>query len=291
MKIGFIGLGIMGSRMAAHLLKAPDELVVFNRTPNKSDALLQKGAIGAESPEHLAQQVDIVFTMLSTPQAVSDVALGKQGFLKSLSPSSIWVDCSTVYPAFSLQMAEAAQKQGVAFLDAPVVGSKQQSETQALLFLVGGPPDTVKTCDPLFQSMGKQVRHVGGHGMGTSLKNVINLLLAESMMAFSEGMAFGQALGLPKAMLLETLLGSPVVAPVISAKRPKIESGDFEAHFPLQWMHKDLHMVTTAAYESGAALPMGNIAKEIYGLAHQKGLGHHDFSAIYQFLNPTDNHS
>src|ERR1700739_169764 len=123
MKVGFIGLGIMGSRMAAHLLHRDHELIVFNRTRAKADSLRKEGASVADSPAQLATQVDLVFTMLSEPAAVEEVALGSEGFLGRLDPTTIWVDCSTVSPSFSKEMARQATARGVRFLDAPVTGS------------------------------------------------------------------------------------------------------------------------------------------------------------------------
>jgi glyoxylate/succinic semialdehyde reductase len=138
MRIGFIGLGIMGSRMAAHLQGHADKLVVFNRTPEKAALLLAAGAVWAASPAVLAAQVDVLFTMLAHPDAVREAALGAQGFLGRLLPGALWVDCSTVHPDFAREMAAEARRRHVRFLDAPVAGSRPQAERTELVFLVGG---------------------------------------------------------------------------------------------------------------------------------------------------------
>jgi 3-hydroxyisobutyrate dehydrogenase-like beta-hydroxyacid dehydrogenase len=284
MKIGFIGLGIMGSRMAAHLQRQGYELVVFNRTPGKAASLVNQGALWADTPAAVAEQVDVLFTMLAHPEAVEKTALGNGGFLAALQPGTLWVDCSTVNPSFSRRMAEEARLRQVRFLDAPVAGSKRQADQAELVFLVGGHAADVQTCQPLFETMGSRIVHVEGHGLGTSLKLVLNLLLATSMAAFAEGMVLGQALGISQELLFKVLLGGPVVAPFVAMKREKLEHGNYEAEFPLKWMQKDLQMGAIAAYGVGVAMPFGNVVKEVYSLAIRKGLGQKDFSAIYSFL-------
>ena len=287
MKVGFIGLGIMGSRMAANLQKGGHQLVVFNRSAEKAAPLVKEGALLAETPAAVAEQVEVLFTMVAHPDAVKEIAFGDDGFLNRLRPNTLWVDCSTVNPSFSRQMAEEARSRGIRFLDAPVTGSKGLAAKGELVFWVGGPEVDVQACRPLFDIMGRRVVHSGGYGMGTSLKMVVNLLLAEAMMAFSEGMALGQSLGISQAALFEALLGGPVVAPFVANKRKNIEQGEYEAEFPLRWMQKDLHLAAVTAYEQGVALPMANVAKEIYRLAISSGLGDLDYSSIYEFLNRT----
>src|SRR3954470_11406807 len=137
MKIGFIGLGIMGSRMAANLQNNGYDLIVFNRTPAKAQSLLDGGAIFAESPAELARQVDVVFTMLAHPDAVKEAAVGNEGFLNHLRPGALWVDCSSVNPSFTEQMAMTAATRQVRFVDAPVTGSAPVAEQAKLVFWVG----------------------------------------------------------------------------------------------------------------------------------------------------------
>ncbi len=166
MKIGFIGLGIMGSRMAANLQKAGHELVVYNRTKVKAEALLDAGAQWASSPAEVAGQVPVLFTMLSTPEIVREVAAGADGFLDVLAPGSIWVDFTTVNPSFSKEMAGLAEEKGIRFLDAPVAGTRTPAEKGELLVLVGGDADTVAECQPCFDVVGRKTIHVGANGMG-----------------------------------------------------------------------------------------------------------------------------
>ncbi len=285
MKIGFIGLGIMGSRMAANLQKKGHELFVHNRTKLKADPLIANGAVWAPTPADVARNVTVIFTMLSKPDAVAETALlGKSGFLNHLADHSLWIDCSTVNPSFSRLMADEAKQRKVRLVDAPVGGSKGSAEQGQLLFFAGGDKADVDEARPLLEAMGKTVYYMGGHGMGSAMKMVNNILLAQAMVAFSEAIVLGESLGISKDVMFDAVLGSPVAAPFLTLKRLKIEEGKFDVEFPLQWMHKDMQLAVDTAYETGVAMPVANLTKEIYALAKQRGLGEQDFSAVYAML-------
>jgi 3-hydroxyisobutyrate dehydrogenase/glyoxylate/succinic semialdehyde reductase len=271
--------------MAANLQKRGHELVVFNRTPEKAVSLLEGGASWADSPGAVARQVETLFTMLAHPDAVVEMALGADGFLDHLRQGALWVDCSTVNPSFSRRMAQEARTRQIRFLDAPVAGTKGPAAQGKLMFSVGGDEADLRVCQGFFDAMGRRTVHVGGHGMGSSLKMVLNLLLAEAMAAFSEAAALGQSLGIGRDALFDILIGGPVVAPFVAAKVEKIVSGDYEADFPLKWTHKDLHLAAMTAFEQDVPLPIGNAVKEVYALAARDGLAEQDFSAVYSLLN------
>jgi 3-hydroxyisobutyrate dehydrogenase-like beta-hydroxyacid dehydrogenase len=284
MKIGFIGLGIMGSRMAANLQKQGNSLVVFNRTRAKADPLLGRCGKFADSPAKLAEQVDVLFTMLAHPDAVEQAALGADGFLNYLRPHAIWVDCSSVNPSFSKKMTAEAARRQVHFVDAPVTGSAPAAAEAKLAFWVGANAADLETIRPLLLCMGNKIVHTGGHGTGTSMKMVVNLLLGTGMAAFAEAMALGEGLGLSQKLLFDSVLGTPAVAPFLAAKRNKIDNRNYDVEFPLRWMQKDMHLATVSAYEAGVAMPLANLTKEVYRLAMNDGHATEDFSAIYEFL-------
>ena len=284
MKVGFIGLGIMGSRMAANLQKQGYDLVVFNRTRSKAQPLLDQGATFAESPAKLAAQVDVLFTMLAHPDAVAQVALRENGFLSHLKPKALWVDCSSVNPSFSKKMATGAASRQIRFLDAPVTGSSPVAKEAKLVFWVGGDVVDLEAVRQLLLSMGSKIVHAGGHGAGTSMKMVINLLLGIGMASFAEAMALGQGLGLSQEILLDSLLGMPAVPAFLTSKRANIEKGNYETEFPLRWMQKDMYLASVSAYEAGVPMPVANLTKEIYRLAMRDGHETEDFSAIYEFV-------
>ena len=285
MKIGFIGLGIMGSRMAANLQKHGYLLLVFNRTRTKAEPLLGPCGTFSDSPAKLAGQVDVLFTMLAHPDAVEQAALGANGFLSHLKPNTLWVDCSSVNPSFSKKMAVEATRRGVHFIDAPVTGSAPAAAEANLTFWVGANEADLESIRSLLLCMGNKIVHTGGQGTGTSMKMVVNLLLGNAMAAFAEAMALGKGLGISQKTLFDSLLGMPAVAPFLASKQEKIESGNYEAEFPLRWMQKDMHLATVSAYESGVAMPQTNVTKEIYRLAMREGHDMEDFSAIYEYLS------
>jgi len=285
MKIGFIGLGIMGSGMASNLLKSGHELFVYNRTKEKADDLVKQGAVWKESPAAVAKEIDVLFTMLEDPKAVESLALDKDGFLNEMKEGSIWVDSSTVNPSFSKKMSEKALAKNIRFLDAPVSGSKVPAEKGELLFLVGGEKADMDEVQPLFDLMGKNAVHIGDHGKGSAMKIMINQLLGQSMLAFSESVSLGMAMGLDKKMAIEILLNTPVTAPILDVFRSRIEDEDYEPNFPLKHLQKDLHLFTDTAFELNQAVPLTNTAKEVYAQAKQKGQGDLDFSSIFKFIN------
>src|SRR5258705_6864530 len=284
MKIGFVGLGAMGSRMAANLQKSGYPLVIFNRSADKAASLVRAGAVLAATPAALAEEVEVLFTMLAHPAAVREAALGESGFLGRMRRGLLWIDCSTVNPSFSREMAAAALARKLRFLDAPVAGSRGPAEKGELTFFVGGNAADVEASAPLLRAMGSRIVHVGGHGMGAALKMVDNLLLASSMAAFAEGLVLGEALGISRERLLDFLMGTPLVAPYLATKRAKIEQGDYAPEFPLEWMQKDLHLAALSAQEMGVALPLTSAAKETYQLAARHGHAREDFSAIFPLL-------
>ncbi|WHY73914.1 NAD(P)-dependent oxidoreductase [Fictibacillus enclensis] len=282
--IGFIGLGIMGSRMAANLLSAGNELVIYNRTKEKAQDLLNNGAVWGESPAETARQSTVLFTMLTNPKAVETVALGDEGFLQHLPKDSIWVDCSTVNPGFSRQMADEARRFDIRFLDAPVAGSLKPAENGELVFHVGGDAGVLEEVRTYLNVMGKAIHHQGEHGSGTSMKLVVNLTLAQSMAVFAEALNFGESLGLEKETILNTLIGGPTTGAFIGGKKNKLLTNQYDTEFPLEHIQKDLNLIASEAYQNGSSLPIANVTKEMYSLANQYGLGKEDFSAIYEFL-------
>jgi len=285
MKIGFLGLGIMGSRMVKNLAAAGYKIFVFNRSLEKAKQIESERIEVLSSPVAVAEASDIIITMLSTPEAVQDVALGDNGFIPAMSSGKVWIDCSTVNPSFSEQMAELCEQMGFNFLDAPVAGSLIPAEKGELVFLVGGKKSIVKYCSPLFKVMGKKTLHVGEAGKGSALKLVNNLIMGLSMYGFLEGLSLGESLGIDKETIFDLMDGSPIAAPMIGMKRDKIINSEYSPEFPMQWLQKDLHLAAQTAYEQGISLPGTNSIKEIFALAAKHGLSHKDFTAIYPFIS------
>lgn len=284
-KVAFIGMGIMGSRMAKNLQKTGMDLIVHNRTKEKAKELLDAGAEWAASPKDAAEKSEIIFTMLSNPEIVEEIYFGEDGLAKGLKRGALWVDSSTVNPSFSRKMAQTLKDSGVRFLDAPVSGSLAPAEKGELIFLVGGEKADFDQAKPYFDAMGKVSHFLGENGKGSSMKLLINLLLAQSMAAFTETLHLGEAMGFPKTQLLETLLNHPVTPALLNGKKEKWLTGDYSPEFPLKHMQKDIHLVAETAFELNRAMPLANATKELFAQAKQNGLGDLDLSAIYKFMD------
>ena len=284
MNISFIGLGIMGSRMAANLLKNDVSVTVYNRSSPAADHLVTQGAKKANTVAEAVRQADVVFTMLSTPAAVSEVMLSEQGGIKHMKAGAIWSDCSTVNPSFTLKAQQAATAQGVHLIDSPVAGTKPHAANAELVFFVGGANDQVEQLKPYYEMMGKKTLHLGEVGKGASFKMLVNVMLAQSMVVFSETVLLGEKMGFEKDFLLNALPNLVVAAPFTKFKAEMIRNNDYEVQFPLEWMYKDLHLATQTAYELSQPLYLANVTKELFAEANKNGKGRLDFAAIHQYL-------
>ncbi len=285
MQITFIGLGIMGSRMASHLAKNDVDLTIYNRTPINNKTFENNNVIITDSLQSAVKHADIVFSMLSTPEAVAEVFFGKINTLSIMKKNAVWVDCSTVNPSFSLKAFKEAKRHDIRFLDAPVAGSKPQAASAELVFFIGGEKEIIKDVEPYLDMMGKKVLRIGEIGKGASFKMLVNIMLAQSMLIFSEAVLLGDKMGISKEFLLDLLPNLVVSAPFTKFKAEAIKNDNYDVQFPLEWMYKDLHLATLTAYEQNQPLYLANLTKEIYAEATKNGMGRLDFSAIYKYLD------
>jgi len=282
--IGFLGLGTMGTPMAMNLAKAGCSLVVWNRTPSKMEPLLRLGAKAGKGPAHVAAEVDVVITMVSTPQDVEQIALGPDGIVDGLKPGTVYIDMSTVSPTTSRKLAGAAAAKHAEFLDAPVVGSKGPATEGTLVILVGGLPGTLERCRPIFAAMGKTLIHAGGVGMGSALKLATNLMLAHLAAGFSEGLLLVQRAGLDPARYLEVLEASTFRSPWYQTKGIGMAKRDFTPHFALKHMHKDLRLMGELADDVKTDLPITRAIEHLFAQSAAAGKSELDYSAILAFL-------
>lgn len=285
MKVTFIGLGIMGSRMAERLVSPEISLTVFNRDSQKADKLWSLGATVSNNLSQAVKEAEVVFTMLSTPKVVAELAAGESGFLKSMKKDSLWVDCSTVSPTNVGHFLGIAKKAGVNYFEAPVAGTKQPAENGELVFFAGGEESQYQRISFLLDRMGKKTIFMGEHGRAASMKLVINLMLAQSMYAFSEAVKLGGALDLEMELVQDILLSTPVTAPFLNIIKEKIRARDESPNFPLQWMSKDLQLVMDSIRNLNMSLPASEVIAISYEMAVEAGLANEDFSSIYHFIN------
>lgn len=285
MNVAFIGLGIMGSRMATNLLKHEGiTLTVFNRSSEAMVPLRKAGAQAADSARQAVADADMVFTMLSAPDVVEKVAFDEGGFMDAMGEGALWINCSTVNPSYTRECAERADDRGLRFLDAPVAGTKMPAETGELTFLLGGELADVEEVRPLLDHMGQKILHVGPAGQGSAFKMLVNALLAQSMLVYSETALLGEKLGFSRDFLMDTLPNLPVTAPFLKGKAELIKEGDYDPQFPLELMLKDLHLLDVTAYEQKQPLFLASLAKSVYGQANNTGHGRDDFAAVFDYL-------
>ena len=285
MNISFIGLGIMGSRMAANLLEGHPTLTVWNRTVSAADISSLAAAKKAATLHEAVTDADVVFSMLSTPAVVRENFFGPQGALASMKDGALWVDCTTVNPSFSRACEQEASKAGIRFFDGPVAGSKPQAEAAQLAFFLGADEATVAPVKPYLELMGVKVIPFGKVGQGAAFKMIVNMMLAQSMLVFSEAVHFGKALGIDENFLLSVIPNLPVIAPFTKFKTEAMKNDDYAVNFPLEWILKDLHLAGQTAYEVNQPLYLNGITEELYAAANRAGMGRLDFAAVHRQLD------
>jgi len=282
MKIGWIGLGNMGVPMASNLLKAGYELYVWNRTPEKTAPLCEKGAKRTDSFEQLVELCDVLFTMVSDDSAVKEIYAGADGILASAAVhGKLAVDMSTISPDTSRYIAEQSKQAGLRFLDAPVSGSVGPAREATLVIMVGGEKSDYEQAKPMLDKLGKIALHMGPNGAGTSAKLAINLLLGITVQGVSETLLFARSLGIGTEQMLQIISESAVGTPLIRGKAPSILADDYPAAFALKHMTKDLRL----AREAGVSTPLAESAAATYRHAFEDGLGDLDLMAILRYLD------
>ena len=282
MDIAFIGLGTMGRHMAANLLKAGHRLVLYNRDRRKAEAFGSDVHI-ADTPGEAASLAEIVFTIVSDDQAVKEVYLGENGIVPALKKergARIAVDCSTVSPNTSKELAEALSAVNVEFLDAPVTGSEPQAREGTLAFIVGGKKEIYEQCRPLFSAMGKKAVYLGKTGSGSMTKLANNALGAMHLVALSECLALVRKCGIDPNLFLEVVASGGARSGMAENKGPKILSGDYSVQFMTKLMLKDLRLATGLAESLGVPAPTLAVVKQMFQIACNQGFGEEDMSAV-----------
>jgi 3-hydroxyisobutyrate dehydrogenase len=286
MRVAFLGLGIMGRAMAANLVKAGHQVAAWNRTPGKQ----VPGARMASSPKDAAQDAEVVWMCVSDTGAVEQVLFGADGVFGTegdsgqLAAGAIVVDSSTISPSATVRFAERLRARGHDYVDAPVTGSKIGAENGQLIFIVGGPEQTLARLRPLFDAMGKTVMRMGDVGKGQSAKLAMNLMIALIYEGFAEGLTLATKLGVQPEKLVELIQVSMVRSGVVDYKAPFVLQGDFSPNFPLRLMHKDIHLMLDAAKELRVKLPALETVEEIYEIATEEGYADLDFAATLALL-------
>lgn len=279
---GFIGLGIMGSAMAANLLKAGFRVTVWNRSPAKAASLAALGAELADTPQAVIAASSVTFAMLADPSAAEAVCFGKYGVLDGISAGKGYVDMSTVDAATAHKIAAAVTAKGGRFLEAPVSGSRKPAEEGTLIILTAGERSLFEEAMPALERMGKKVLFLGEVGNGANMKLVVNMVMGGMMAIFSEGLALGEEVGLDPAAILEVLDAGALANPMFKLKGGAMLQGNFATSFPLKHMQKDLRLAVALGDRLGLPLFSAAAANESFKRARRRGCGDEDFSAVYK---------
>ncbi|HYU90447.1 MAG TPA: NAD(P)-dependent oxidoreductase [Gemmatimonadales bacterium] len=287
MRVGFIGLGAMGSRMAGRLLAAHHEVVVYNRTRERTRPLEQLGAKVAATPRELAAAVDIVCSSVANDVALEQVMFGPDGALAGIRSGTIVVELSTVNPRTSRRLHEAARSNGVSVLDAPVSGSTAQAEQGQLVIFVGGEEDVYQKCQPILAVLGSKTFYLGPSGAGATMKLCVNTLLGLGVQALAEAIALGVKAGLPRERFLQVLGETAVVSPSQKSKLENVRKDEYPAAFALRLMFKDFGLIVETAMELSVPMPATAAAVQVAAAEHARQLAAHtdeDFSAVVRAM-------
>jgi 3-hydroxyisobutyrate dehydrogenase-like beta-hydroxyacid dehydrogenase len=291
MRVGFIGLGIMGSRIAANFLSKGHQLVVYNRSRARAEALLAAGATWAASPRALAATpgLEALCTCIADPPAMEEVAFGAQGFVDGLTAGTRVVDFSTLFPALILRLGTALAARGAALLESPMTGSKNAAHAGSLLLMCGGERAVFDGLQPLLAAVSSKAIYVGSLGQATQVKLIGNVMIAHMLEALSEGAALAARSDIPLAKLLEVVQSSGYASPFWDFKGKAIMERDFSTHFSIDLMHKDLSLALATAHERRVPMPATAAIREVYQIARAQGRGGDDISAIATVIDPSLN--
>ena len=271
--IGFIGLGIMGGAMAANLLKAGFDLTVWNRTPSRITPLAQAGAAVGDSPADVASRSSIIVTCVSDTPDVEEVILGPHGVIKGSRPGTLVVDCSTISPQATRDIAARLKERGVHLLDAPVSGGSEGAAKGTLSIMVGGEAGQYARALPVLQAMGKTITHVGGQGDGQMVKLVNQILVVVTMQAVAEALLLAHAGGLDLEQTLAAVGGGAAGSWMLNNRGPQVIRRDWRPGFTIDLQQKDLRLVLEAADQLGIPLPSTALVFQFYRTLQQQGLG------------------
>lgn len=283
-RIGFIGIGLMGSHMALHLLKAGHPLTVWNRTESKAQHLLSAGAAWADSPKAVARDSDVLITMVTDSAASEEVICGSNGVLDGAREGMILIDMGSIAPEMSRSIAERARAKGVSMLDAPVTGAPKVAAAGKLGIMVGGPEEILESCLPIFEIMAAKIVYAGQNGMGTTLKLINNLIMGVAIEAVSEALVLASKAGIDPQKVIDITSVGGARTGAMETRGPKMVRRNFTAGFSTNNMYKDLSSALKLADECGVSLPATSISWDILRAAKTRGNGDIDSCSVMMIL-------
>ncbi|HEX4689893.1 MAG TPA: NAD(P)-dependent oxidoreductase [Solirubrobacteraceae bacterium] len=284
-RVGFIGLGIMGSRMAANLRRAGFELSVFNRTRERADAwAAEHGGTVADSPRAAAEGADVVITMVVDGAQVEAMLLGTDGAAEGAPEGALFVDMSTIAPADARRLADVLRERGHGFIDAPVTGSSPKAEAGTLTIMAGGADEDMRRAQPLFEAMGETLVHAGEVGQGQRVKVLSNAVSAVNCATIAQALVVGRREGVDLDALVEVMRSGSAGSTMLELKARPMLTHDFDPLFKLEHMLKDVRLCLEEARLAGAGFPFAGLAGELYSAGMGRGLGEQDFAAVLEVI-------
>ncbi len=286
-QLGFLGLGIMGYPMAQHLVESGNDVALWSNTPSKAQELAKQGkgkAKACKTPREVAESADFVFYCVGDGAMSHQVALGPGGLIETARKGSVIADCGTLSPSASKEIGAAFAAKGVDFLDAPCTGSKPGAEKGTLTFMIGGDKAAFEKAKPYFELMGKMFYYCGPAGQGLQAKLTQNLILANLMQAFAEGMVLATKGGVAPELMLDILDNSAAKSGLISFKAPFVLARDFKTNFATKWMHKDVGLALESAKSMDLPLPATALTEQMLRATIARGWGDDDFCSAFRVM-------
>ncbi len=284
MNVGIIGTGFLGKAVATRLLNTGHKVIVYNRTKTKAESLKNLGAIVADTPKDLAQDCDLVITIVKDADAVESVSFDKNGIIYGKHEGLAVADMSTIEPTFSKKIAKKFLENGIQMIDTPVMGGPNLAVKGELVVMVGGSKETYEKYKSVFDHIGNKTFYLGENGSGHAMKLAMNLQISLLALALSEGITLAKRAGLDPRSFLEVLNSTYFKTGMSVLKGPKMTVGNFEPTFTLKMMKKDLDAISNTAKGFGISLPMATLANELYQNAVSDGLGELDYTGILAFI-------
>jgi 3-hydroxyisobutyrate dehydrogenase-like beta-hydroxyacid dehydrogenase len=284
-KLGFLGLGLMGYPMARNLLRAGHEVWLWSHTTEKARQLAaeEKGTF-CETPQQVAENADCIFLCVGNTEMAEDVILGPKGLIQGIRPGTVVADASTIGPSESRRIGQALKAKGADFLDAPCTGSTPGAQGGTLTFMIGGDQAVFEQVRPYFEPMGKRLYYCGGPGMGLQAKLSQNLILANLLMAFNEGMVLAAKGGVDPKLMLDILENSAAKSGLIAFKAPYVFRRDFQPNFAVKWMDKDIGLMLESGEELGVPLLLTSLTRQMFRTAIAAGHGDADICSTIRVL-------
>ncbi len=284
--IGFVGLGSMGAPLAGRLLPG-NTVYGTNRTKARAATLIEQGLLWRDTPREVAQNAQVLFSMVTDDAALAAITSGRDGILAGLRPGTVYAEMSTVSPQASRELAGQIRAAGASMIDAPVSGSVPAARSGTLSIMAGGLEAAFLAVAPLLRQLGRSVTHVGGNGQGLLLKLAINISLAAQMLAFSEGMLLAERGGIDPELAARAMTDSAIGSPMLQARAPLVLDLPEQAWFDVQLMHKDIRLALAAARAAGVPLPSASVADSVLGRAEEMGYAHRDIAGLFEVLGRT----